>query len=90
MSELNEKHPDIYQKSEEGKLTDHQITGPFNRVWTGLALEETFNKEGNTSQSTEARNKYIKENGLEAIVITERNEAYKIVMSCVPSIVNIL
>ena len=48
-----------------GKFTVHQIPGPFNGVWTDLALEQTYNKEGKTSllkgisQSSEARNKYI-------------------------------
>ena len=65
MSEIPEKHPDVFQKFEEGKFTVHQIAGPFNGVWTDLALEQTYNREGNPSllkgisQSNEARNKYI-------------------------------
>ena len=66
MSELPEKHPDVFQKFEEGKFTVRQVAGPFNGVWTDLALEQTYNREGKTSllkgisQSDEARNKYIK------------------------------
>ena len=65
MKELPEKHSDVFQEFEEGKFTVHQIPGPFNGVWTDLALEQTYNREGKTSllkgisQCSEARNKYI-------------------------------
>ncbi|KAG1672871.1 hypothetical protein GQR58_015794 [Nymphon striatum] len=49
-----------------GKFTVHQTAGDFNGVWTDLALEQTYNREGKTSlfkgikQLESAREKYIK------------------------------
>ena len=58
--------PDVHEKFESGEFNVHQIAGDFNGVWTDLALEQTYNKEGKTSlfkgiiQAESAREKYIK------------------------------
>ena len=64
MSKLPETHADVHQEFEEGKFNVRQLPGAFNGVWSDLALEQTYNKEGKSSlfkgisQSNEARNKY--------------------------------
>ena len=57
MRDLEEKHPAVY---------NNFITGRFTGIWTDMALEQTYNKEGKTSlvkgisQNPGAREKYIK------------------------------
>ncbi|KAG1713897.1 Protein O-mannose kinase [Nymphon striatum] len=56
----------MHEEFAAGKFTVHQTAGNFNGVWTDLALEQTYNREGKTSlfkgitQLESAREKYIK------------------------------
>ena len=58
--------PEVHCKFESGEFSVHQTSGDFNGVWTDLALEQTYNKEGKASlfkgitQAESAREKYIK------------------------------
>ena len=66
MRDLEEKHPAVYNNFIRGRFTVHRTEGRFNGVWTDMALEQTYNKEGKTSlvkgisQNPGAREKYIK------------------------------
>ncbi|KAG1649640.1 hypothetical protein GQR58_028793 [Nymphon striatum] len=61
-----ETAPEVHEEFAAGKFTVHQTAGDFNGVWTDLALEQTYNREGKTSlfkgitQLESAREKYIK------------------------------
>ncbi|KAG1662587.1 hypothetical protein GQR58_020899 [Nymphon striatum] len=62
----HETAPEVHEEFAAGKFTAHQTAGDFNGVWTDLALEQTYNREGKTSlfkgitQLESAREKYIK------------------------------
>ena len=66
MGDLEEKHPAIYNDFIRGRFAVHRTEGRFNGIWTDMALEHTYNKEGKTSfvkgisQNPGARDKYIK------------------------------
>ncbi|KAG1684653.1 hypothetical protein GQR58_009370 [Nymphon striatum] len=66
MQKLPETAPEVHEEFAAGKFTVHQTAGDFNGVWTDLALEQTYNREGKTSlfkgitQLESARKKYIK------------------------------
>ncbi|KAG1649605.1 hypothetical protein GQR58_028853 [Nymphon striatum] len=61
-----ETAPEVHEEFAAGKFTVHLTAGDFNGVWTDLALEQTYNREGKTSlfkgikQLESAREKYIK------------------------------
>ncbi|KAG1701647.1 hypothetical protein GQR58_004678 [Nymphon striatum] len=63
---IRQTAPEVHEKFAAGKFTVHQTAGDFNGVWTDLALEQTYNREGKTSlfkgitQLESAREKYIK------------------------------
>ncbi|KAG1712145.1 Serine/threonine-protein kinase greatwall [Nymphon striatum] len=63
---FDETAPEVHEEFAAGKFTVHQTAGDFNGVWTDLALEQTYNREGKTSlfkgitQLESAREKYIK------------------------------
>ncbi|KAG1660796.1 Heat shock protein [Nymphon striatum] len=62
----SETAPEVHEEFAAGKFTVHQTARDFNGVWTDLALEQTYNREGKTSlfkgitQLESAREKYIK------------------------------
>ena len=64
--ELPNKHPDVHHLFMQDNFTVHRSSGSFNGIWTDLALEQTFNREGKTtllrgiSQKKTAKEKYIK------------------------------
>lgn len=66
MRNLSDTAPEVHKEFESGNFAVRQTSGSFNGVWTDLALEQTYNKEGKTSlfkgitQSETAREKYIK------------------------------
>ena len=66
MQNLQQTAPEVYCEFKAGNFTLRQTTGSFNGVWTDLALEQRYNKEGKTSlfkgitQTETAREKYIK------------------------------
>ena len=66
MRDRKEKHPAVYNNFIRGRFTVHRTEGRFNGVWTDMALEQTYNKEGETSlvkgisQNPGAREKYNK------------------------------
>lgn len=66
MNNLPSTAPDIQKEFEAGNFTVYQTEGIFNGVWTDLALEQTYNKEGKTSlfkgitHAEAAQEKYIK------------------------------
>ena len=66
MRDLEEKHPAIYNDFNRGRFAVHRTEGRFNGIWTDMALEHPYNKEGKTSfvkgisQNPGARDKYIK------------------------------
>jgi len=66
MNSLPNSAPDVHKEFEAGNFAVHQTEGAFNGVWTDLALEQTYNKEGKTSlfkgitQSESAWEKYVK------------------------------
>ena len=66
MNNLPQSAPEVHQAFEEGNFRVHATEGGFNGVWTDLALEQTYNKEGRTSlfkgitQDEATREKYIK------------------------------
>ncbi len=65
MQRLPETHPEVHGHFLQGQFTVHQTEGRFNGVWSDLALEQTYNKEGKTSllkgvsQKPMARDKYV-------------------------------
>ena len=66
MRDLEEKHSAVYNNFIRGRFTVHRTEGRFNGVWTNMALEQMYNREGKTSlvkgisQNPGAREKYIK------------------------------
>ena len=66
MRDLEQTHPDVFSKFMEGKFTVHHLKGKFNGVWTDMAFEQTYNREGKTSllkgisQAPISREKYVK------------------------------
>jgi hypothetical protein len=66
MKSLNEIAPKVNEEFLKGNFTIHHTCGKFNCVWTDLALEQTYNKEGKTclligiTLNPTAREKYIK------------------------------
>ena len=66
MRALAEKVPEVHEAFLGGKFTIHRTHENFNGVWSDLALEQTFNKEGKTSllkgitHNPTATDKYIK------------------------------
>ncbi|KAJ8321079.1 hypothetical protein KUTeg_002666 [Tegillarca granosa] len=66
MKELPKKHPNVYENFIIRNFNVHRTNGKFNGIWTDLALEQTYNKEGKTtlfkgiSQQPASRDKYIK------------------------------
>ena len=66
MKDLPEMHPDVYENFMLGWFTVRQSKADFNGVWSDMALEQTYNKEGKTSlfkeisQAPAARQKYVK------------------------------
>ena len=49
MKNLSESVPNVYQAFLSGEFSVHVAEGRFNGIWTDLALEQTYNKEGKTS-----------------------------------------
>lgn len=69
LSEMNNlplSAPDVHQEFMAGNFNVHVTEGCFNGVWTDLALEQTYNKEGKTllfkgiTQDDATREKYVK------------------------------
>lgn len=79
MANLEQKHPATYEQFVKGNFTVRQKQGGFNGVWTDLALEKTYNKEGKTTLlkgvtlNSATREKYIKA----APVMTKVSQAVK-------------
>ncbi|KAL5018841.1 hypothetical protein ScPMuIL_004563 [Solemya velum] len=79
MKELPTKHPEVHASFMDGKFTVRETNGKFNGVWTDLALEQTYNKEGKSaffkgiSQIDAVRDKYIST----APVLTNVSESVK-------------
>ncbi|KAG1684642.1 hypothetical protein GQR58_009358 [Nymphon striatum] len=44
--------PEVHEEFAAGKFTVHQTAGDFNGVWTDLALEQTYNREGQILAAT--------------------------------------
>lgn len=66
MEELPNKYPRVYEAFLKGNFTVHHIAGFHNGVWTDMAIEQSYNKEGKTTlfkgivQNQRTRDKYIK------------------------------
>ena len=65
MRSLPQTHPYIYEQFKSGHFTVSRKEGSFNGIWTDMALEQTFNREGKTTlltriaQGASARDKYM-------------------------------
>ena len=76
---LPQTHPYIYAQFKSGNFTVHRKGGSFNGIWTDMALEQTFNREGKTTlltgitQGASAREKYL----LAAPLVTKVFESVK-------------
>ena len=46
MRSLERTHPEVYTQFTNGNFTVRQKTGRYNGVWSDLALEQTYNREG--------------------------------------------
>ena len=66
MKALSTEHPEVHERFMNGDFTVHCSEGRYNGVWSDMALEQTYNKEGKTtlfkgiSQTPAAREKYVK------------------------------
>ena len=66
MKALPESSPAIHEEFMQGHFAVHRTPGSFNGIWTDLAIEQTYNRDGKISilkgilQSLAAREKYIK------------------------------
>ena len=66
MKALPESFPAIHEKFMQGHFAVHRTPGSFNGIWTDLAIEQTYNRDGKISilkgisQSPAAREKYNK------------------------------
>ncbi|GFR75938.1 hypothetical protein ElyMa_003933800 [Elysia marginata] len=66
MEELPDRYPGLYAAFLKGNFTVHHTSGFHNGVWTDMAIDQSYNKEGKTTlfkgiiQSARTRDKYIK------------------------------
>ncbi|GFR98053.1 hypothetical protein ElyMa_004491300 [Elysia marginata] len=68
MEELPDRYPGLYAAFLKGNFTVHHTSSFHNGVWTDMAIEQSYNKEGKTTlfkgiihvQSARTRDKYIK------------------------------
>ena len=79
MRSLLQTHPYIYEQFKSGNFTVHRKGVYFNGIWTDMALEQTFNREGKTTpltgitEAASARDKYL----LAAPLMTKVSESVK-------------
>ncbi|GFR60757.1 hypothetical protein ElyMa_005414400 [Elysia marginata] len=65
MEELPDRYPGLYAAFLKGNFTVHHTSGFHNGVWTDMAIEQSYNKEGKTTlfkgiiQSARTRDKYM-------------------------------
>lgn len=66
MKELDVTCPNIHKEFMQGNFCVRRTPGTFNGIWSDLALEQTYNKDGKTSllkgitQNPATREKYLK------------------------------
>ena len=84
MRALPETHPRVLQSFSQGNFTVHRSKGNFKGIWTDLALEQTFNRDGKTAlvkgitQCSAAKDKYIKS----VPFMTKVSESVKSMVTC--------
>ena len=52
MRSLPQTHPYMYEQFKSGNFTVHRKGGSVNGIWTDMALEQTFNREGKATLLT--------------------------------------